>query len=818
MKKRLLFIFLLNYSILLCQDSAGIYKKLKKLKTLSSVLYIAAHPDDENTRLISLFSNHYLSRTAYLSLTRGDGGQNLIGTELGEALGLIRTQELLEARKIDGGLQYFTTANDFGFSKHPDETLSIWNEEEVLSQIVYLIRIFKPDIIINRFDHRTPGTTHGHHTSSALLSKRAFQLANDPSAFPDQLSKVDVWKPKRQFYNTSWWAYGGKEKFRKVDKSKFIPIDSNPIDFLTGQTNEEVAALSRSQHKSQGFGNSPSIGKQIEYLELINGDNILNSNPFDQIDTTWNRIRDGKKIEKLINQIIADFDFEVPSNSILLLANLYKEISKIENNHWKKIKLKEVRDIIKSCLGLRLQFNSNLESGVNRTKISSEIIASNPSNFEVELININGALDIDVSKKLSRNKVWSVNKNLLITDTITTPYWLLELRNLGNYKVRNKNLIGLAETPNPMKIFFNFKIHEVQIPIEIPLTYRSTDRVIGEVVQDFQILPRVTSKIENNVVLFSNENPKKITVTVNSHVNNFTGYVSLMSAKNWDFSPKSQMVNIKKAGTSKEFIFMVTPPKGNSKAILKSFVKSGNEEYKMSLEEINYPHIQKQFLLSPNKTIVSKIDLKTNVREIAYIKGAGDKISESLKNIGIKVKEFDIDELRLESLSEYSTVVVGIRAFNVHGDLAFKNKILWDFAMQGGTVIVQYNTSRNFDSTILAPFRINISRDRVTDENAPVTILNKEHIILKEPNKITEIDFNDWVQERGLYFASSWDNRYEELFSMSDKGESEKKGSLLVTDYGKGKFIFTGLSFFRQLPSGVPGAYRLFLNLISYGQ
>ena len=321
MKKRLLFIFLLNYSILLCQDSAEIYKKLKKLKTLSSVLYIAAHPDDENTRLISLFSNHHYSRTAYLSLTRGDGGQNLIGTELGEGLGLIRTQELLEARKIDGGLQFFTTANDFGFSKHPDETLSIWNKEEVLSQIVYLIRSFKPDIIINRFDHRTPGTTHGHHTSSASLSKKAFKLASDPSTFPDQLSKVDVWKPRRQFYNISWWAYGGKEQFRRVDKSKFILVESNPIDFLTGQTNEEVAALSRSQHKSQGFGNSPSFGRQVEYLELINGDSLLNSNPFDQIDTIWSRIKDGKKVEKLINEIITEFDFEEPSKSISLLAN-----------------------------------------------------------------------------------------------------------------------------------------------------------------------------------------------------------------------------------------------------------------------------------------------------------------------------------------------------------------------------------------------------------------------------------------------------------------------------------------------------------------
>jgi LmbE family N-acetylglucosaminyl deacetylase len=364
MKKIIILTALLSLNGVLSQDGARIYKQLKKLNTLSSVLYVAAHPDDENTRLISLFSNHYNARAAYLSMTRGDGGQNLIGTELREGLGLIRTQELLEARKIDRGQQFFTTANDFGYSKHPDETLSIWDKEELLAQIVYRIRAFKPDLIIHRFNHRTPGSTHGHHTSSAMLSEEAFYLANDPSAFPEQLDRVSLWQPKRQFYNTSWWAYGGRAQFEKADKSNMIPLESNPVDLLLGRTNEEVASRSRSQHKSQGFGSSPSLGTQTEYLELINGNMPANSDPFEGIDTHWTRVKGGEKIKELVNVLITNFDLEKPYQSVSALVEIYLAISKLENGHWKTIKLEEVTQLIQSCIGLRLQFNTTQEVGL----------------------------------------------------------------------------------------------------------------------------------------------------------------------------------------------------------------------------------------------------------------------------------------------------------------------------------------------------------------------------------------------------------------------------------------------------------------------
>ena len=502
MQKTVLYLFLFWIQFGQSQSSVEIYKQLKKFNTLSSVLYVAAHPDDENTRLISLFSNHYNARTAYLSMTRGDGGQNLIGTELKENLGLIRTQELLEARKIDGGQQFFTTAIDFGYSKNPEETLNIWDKNEVLSQIVFRIRQLKPDIIIHRFDHRTPGSTHGHHTSSALLSEEAFHLANDPKAFPEQLNYVSLWQPKRQFYNTSWWAYGSQERFDAADKSNMIAIESNPTDFLLGRSNAEVAALSRSQHKSQGFGSAPELGSQIEYLELINGDKPQNNDPFSGLDTSWNRLPDGALLERMTAQLILQFDFQEPYNNVKALTEIYQELLKLKDPYWKKIKLEELTSIIKNCLGLRMQFNSREPLGVSGNQLTATLKAINPSPIPIKLEKISGAIQMEVNQPLASNSSWEQNQVFVLPEEKTTPYWLLEKGTLGNFSVSNPDLKGLPETPNPIKSDFHFDIQGVKITLPVPFTFRMTDRVDGEVVENFQLLPKVTTQLSNDLYLF----------------------------------------------------------------------------------------------------------------------------------------------------------------------------------------------------------------------------------------------------------------------------------------------------------------------------
>ena len=818
MKHRIYILLIIAVTSVSGQSSSEIYKKIQKLNTLGSVLYVAAHPDDENTRLISLFSNQYNYNTAYLSMTRGDGGQNLIGTELRESLGLIRTQELLEARKIDGGQQFFTTANDFGYSKHPDETLEIWNKNEILAQIVFRIREFKPDVIINRFDHRTPGSTHGHHSSSAILSEIAFSLAANPKAYPEQLNDVAVWQPTRQFYNTSWWAYGSREKFKNADKSNMITLESNPINNLLGRSNAEIASKSRSQHKSQGFGSSPVLGSQEEYLELINGSIPNKNNPFQGINTNWSRVKGGKAIGLLIEEILADFNFEKPYKSIQQLLKIHSKIKALKPSHWRTVKLKEVTNLVQYCLGLRLQFNTSKPTGVANTLTQITLKALNPSPIKVSIEKIVGAVNLDTKQSLSKNKAWQESKSILLPKVQTTPYWLIEKGDIGNYKVSNPDLKGLAETPNPIQAIFELNIDGNLILINVPLTFRSTDRVKGEVVENFQLVPKITTQINERVILFKENTPKKVSLIVTSHTENLKGIVTLSTSKHWKISPTSQDFNIPMAEVSQEFVFEVTPPEGNTTGLFTSLVTQGDQNYNMQLNEISYPHISKQYLLTPNETKAVKIDLKTNVNHIAYLKGAGDKIAENLRNIGIEVTEFNINNLRLERLINFPTLVVGIRAFNVHKDLTFKNQILWDYVKQGGTVVVQYNTSRGFNSDLAGPYPISFNRDRVTNENSKVTLLNSLHPLLNKPNKITNNDFDGWVQERGLYFSDEWDAKYEPLLSMNDKGETPKKGSLLVADHGKGKFIFTGLSFFRQLPAGVPGAYRLFANIISYGQ
>lgn len=800
------------------QSSTEIYKRLQKFNNLSAVLYVAAHPDDENTRLISLFSNHYNTRTAYLSMTRGDGGQNLIGTELREGLGLLRTQELLGARKIDGGQQFFTSANDFGYSKNPKETLAIWDKEEVLAQIVFRIRQFKPDLIIHRFDHRTPGSTHGHHTSSAILSEAAFHLANDPNAFPEQLDKVSLWQPKRQFYNTSWWAYGSKARFEAADKSNMIALESNPTDFLLGRTNAEVAAKSRSQHKSQGFGSAPQLGSQLEYLELINGEKPQNNHPFSGIDTSWKRVNGGTEIHKLTEELLANFDFLYPANNVASLLEIYNLVTSLEDNHWRLIKTDELLKIIKDCLGLRLQFNSPRPTAVAGTKLQTTLKILNPSPIKVKLSDIRGTLQLEINRTLESNQSWECQQIIDIPDQITTPYWLLEKGTLGNYKIARPELKGLAETPNPLKVEFNLEIEGIKFPITIPLTYRTTDPVEGEVIADFKLLPKLTTQLSDEIYFFENEVTKKVRLQVQAHTLVQNARVSLEIPEGWNISPSAFQTGLLEEGASSEFEFKVSPPPGNTTATFIATANSSGKTYQMKLSTIDYPHIPKQYLLEPNTSKGVKINLKTKVKKVAYLKGAGDKVAESIRKIGIEVKEFTVEELRLEAIKTYPTLIVGIRAFNIHKSLAFKNKILWEFVKSGGTVIVQYNTSRGFDSSILAPYPIVLSRDRVTDESSKVTFLDKKHPILTTPNSITSADFEGWVQERGLYFASNWDVKFTPLLSMNDPGESPKKGSLLVVDYGKGKFIFTGLSFFRELPAGVPGAFRLFANLISYGQ
>lgn len=805
-------------------NSAEIHEAIKKLNFLGSVLYIAAHPDDENTRLISYFANEVNARTGYLSITRGDGGQNLIGPELKELLGIIRTQELLAARKIDGGEQLFTRAIDFGYTKTPEEALDFWKKEEVLGDVVWALRTFKPDVVINRFNHRTSGETHGQHTASALLSVEAFEMAANPTAFPQQLKYTETYKPEGLFFNTSPWFYESDEEFQKADKTNFLQFDTGVYFPSKGLSNPEIAALSRSEHQSQGFGSTGSRGKQMEYLELIKGSMPKDkSSLFAGIDTTWNRVKNGGPVGKLLKEVEQEYNFEDPAASLPKLLEAYKMIEKLEDSHWKMIKTEEIKQIIASAAGLYLEATAQNPNVTPSGEINVNLEAINRSPVSMELVSVelepNNTM-VKPNKPLENNTAWKEELSFKIPEYagFTSPYWLKSKGSIGMYEVEDQELIGLPEAPKSAKANFTMNIAGTEIQFERPLVYKYNDPVKGEVYQPFEILPPVTAAFSEKVVVFANGSSKIVGIKITAGRDNVSGELLLKTSGDWKIVPQSRNFRIDKKGESVTFNLEVIPPNEQSESILTPILKVDGNQYSGEIVRIDYDHIPLQTIIVPAEAKLVKLNIQKKGERIGFIEGAGDVIPESLEQIGYKVESINPTTITATSLAQFDAVVLGIRAYNTVEELKFKQAALFKYVENGGTVIVQYNTNRGLVVTPIAPFDLEISRDRVTEEDAEVSFLNPEHPVLNTPNQITKEDFEGWVQERGLYFADKWGPEFTPILSMHDENEPPREGNLLVAKYGKGYFVYTGISFFRQFPEGVPGAFRLFANIVSIGK
>lgn len=823
---RLLFLF---FSIVAVAQApkkptaSEIYHDLQKLNFVGSALYIAAHPDDENTRLISYLVNDVHANTVYLSITRGDGGQNLVGPELRELLGVIRTQELLEARKIDGGYQFFTRANDFGYSKNPEETFEFWTKNEVLGDVVMTIRKFRPDIIVNRFDHRSPGSTHGHHTASAMLSLEAFDMADHASKFQKSAAEYGVWKPQRLFFNTSWWFYGSQEKFEKADKSQMVSVETGNYFPALGLSNGEIASLSRSMHKSQGFGSTGSRGSETEYLELLKGNKPSDNNLFEGINTTWSRLEGGKEIGAILNPLEANFNFKNPSEMLPQLLKAYPLVSNLKDTHWRKIKLKQLKQLILDCGGIFIEAVSEANSINPNENFKVTVEAVNRGNADVVLQSVKnseGKMLWNESAVLPFNE----DKKLEITvnsgthnPKYSSPYWLNEKGSVGMYAAPEA-LIGLPETPTLEQLTFELQFGNATIPFTKDIIYKFNDPVKGEVYRPLEFLPEVTASIPEKVLIFANDEAETVSVIVRAGKDSISGTISLQHPEGWQVAPSQQTFQLDRNGETKTFNFTVTPPSGQSEGFLKPIVNAEGRIFDRELVTIDYEHIPYQSVLLPSEAKVAKIDIQKKGQNIGYINGAGDAIPESLKQIGYSVTTIDPSNISAENLQNFDAIVVGIRAYNTVPELTFAQPALNKYVENGGTLILQYNTSRGLVTENLAPYELKLSRDRVTDEFSEVKILAPENPVLNTPNKITQTDFEGWVQERGLYFPDEWAKEFTPILGMRDKGEKMTKGSLLVAKYGKGYYIYTGLSFFRELPAGVPGAYRLFANMLSIGK
>ena len=803
-------------------NSAEIHEDIKKLNFLGSVLYLAAHPDDENTRLISYFSNDVHARTAYLSITRGDGGQNLIGPEIRELLGVIRTNELMKARETDGGEQFFTRANDFGYSKHPDETLDVWNKEMVMNDVVKVIRKFKPDIIINRFNAESAGKTHGHHTSSAMLSAEAFDLAADASYKTDT---YQAWTSQRLFFNTHWWFYGSREKFDEVDKSEMLWFDTGVYYPSLGLSNSEISSLSRSMHKSQGFGSTGTRGSDKEYVQLLKGKMPSDKdNVFEGVDTSWMRVEGGEAIKNILDKVENDFDFSNPSKSVPDLLQAYKLIQDLKDEHWREFKLKQIKEVLLACSGLYLEGVAANDFATRGENINVAIEAINRSEQKMNLksvhllpLNVSTELNLELNNNISTKE--EVSMKISDTAHFTAPYWLEEKGSLGMYKVKDHALIGSPIAESAYKIVFNIDIEGTLINFEKDVIYKYNDPVKGEVYQPFQILPYAVSQIASKVVIFNDDQPKEIPVKIKGYRDEISGFVELNVPEGWKVSPEQIDFQLKNKGEELDVMFTVIPTKDQSEGYMKPQVTIEGKEYDKSIVEINYDHIPKQSVLLPAESKVVRLNLDKKGESIAYIKGAGDEVPKYLKQIGYKVTEIAPENISLNTLLRFDAVILGIRAYNTVPELKLKQAIILDYVEKGGNVIVQYNTSHSLVvEDNLAPYELKLSRDRVTDENAKVTFISKDHEVLNYPNKITTEDFDGWVQERGLYFPNKWGAEFSPILSFQDNGDEPMEGSLLVAKYGKGHYIYTGLSFFRELPAGVPGAYKLLTNMISIGK
>lgn len=774
--------------------SSELLLQLKKLNTVGSVLYIAAHPDDENTRLIAYLANEKCLRTAYLSLTRGDGGQNLIGPEQGVELGVIRTNELLAARKVDGGEQYFTRAYDFGYSKSPEETFTKWNIDSVLHDVVYVIRKFRPDIIITRFATDGSGG-HGHHTASAILAEEAFDAAGDPNRFPEQLKHVSIWKPKRLFWNVS-------TRFQNpnADMSAYLKLDVGGYNPLLGKSYGEIAAESRSMHRSQGFGSARQRGETFEYFMPIKGDTAGLKDVFDRLDFTWTNMPGGKAVATQIAQINKTYNPLQPDASAAAIQKLVPEIEKLaQNNPSLAYYSKLAKSTAEACLGI-------VDECIAKSFHEAE---GNPIQLQRQQITRN-----------SRNSGTLKKEDLGIAAKNYTPHFWLQYPmkdNLFQYDIYTHLE---SEIVAPV-------VQKIETGEQLAVQYKYVDPSRGELYRPLVITPPVTIQMDNRAIMFRKGASKIITVTLNAMSNNVKCDVLAEVPDGWHInymqeqkSGKSAVfvngIELKKKNDLMEMSFYIWPSDSSTDGTFSCKVIIGDKEYSTGMKEIKYDHIPVQTVFTNASTRITLVDVVTNKKRIGYIPGAGDDVFTCLLELGYEVVLLTNEKLATEDLSKYDAIVTGVRAYNVNEELAKYKKKLMDYVYAGGNMIVQYNTNSwagplNSD---IGPYPFKITRNRVTVEEAKVFFANKDHALLNWPNKLSEKDFDGWIQERSIYHAGEWDVRYESVLSMADPYEKLDAGSLITTKFGKGNFTYTGLVFFRQLPAGVPGAYRLFANLI----
>lgn len=801
---------------------------LDKLNVVGSVLMIAAHPDDENTGVIAYLARGKKVRTAYLSLNRGEGGQNLIGSEQGVEIGVIRTQELLAARRIDGGEQFFTRMIDFGFSKTAKETMEKWGRENILRDVVWVIRKYRPDVIIRRFSG-TPEDGHGHHQTSALIADEAFVAAADPTKFPEQLKFVEVWQAKRLVWNSF-----GSMRMIEMDPASQpdkVSMDVGEFDPYLGYGYGEIAGWSRSQHKSQAMGAPERKGAQVNFFSFIKGE-PMKKDLWEGVDTTWNRVPGAGKIGELLAKAAKEFDGAKPTAVLPNLLEARKLLAG-RTDHYSVLKLKDLDEAIALVAGLWTELQADKYLAVQGTTAKIKIAAIQRNGEEVSLQSVAfsgvpGVANVVKAAKLERNKTLTVPLDWAVAADapLTQPYFLVEPRSDAMFKVSDMDLLGRPQSPAPVIATMKFLVAGSEITLTREITHRYVDRGVGELTRPVTIVPPVSVRLALDALVFPGVESRKVEVILTSNLADTKGSLKLNVPQGWRVEPAALDFSVKAAAEEKTLSFVVTPPSGESMGTLAAVAVVNGREITQGTRVIQYPHIPPQTLAPKATAKLVRFTGKNLAKRVGYVMGAGDEVPDALRQLGSEVIMLTEQDLTTGDLSQFDAIVTGVRAYNTRPDLrANAQRIFDEYIAKGGTYIVQYNVQEGGffggDPLLLSkvgPYPITVSRDRVTDELAPMNFPKPDHRLLQYPNQVSAKDFQGWVQERGLYYASKWDEKYEPLFSANDPGEKPMTGGTLYAKYGKGNYIFTGEAWFRQLPAGVPGAFRIFANFLSVGK
>jgi LmbE family N-acetylglucosaminyl deacetylase len=793
-------------------DAGHLAHAVDRLGVTARVLYVAAHPDDENTRLLGYLANARHVTVAYLAMTRGGGGQNLIGREQAELLDVIRTEELLAARRLDGAQQRFTRMRDFGYSKSAKETLRTWGHDEALADVVWVVRTFQPDVIVTRFDEKPPN--HGHHTASAILAREAFAAAADPQRFPGQLALgAAPWQATRLVYNVPSWR-------DEPPPEGALLLDVGGYDTRLGLSYGELAALSRSHHESQGFGMSGERGSSIERFVHLEG-TPAKTDVLDDVPLGWDRFGGaGKGVGDAIDDARRQLSRDEPERAAPGLLAALTGLDALPDAPRVRDARRSIEQVLGAVSGLFVRATSPRQAVVpgQKVELAVEVVLRRPVGLKLTHLAFPDGGQADVTAPLVPNEKQIIKRDVAIPDdaAISVPYWLAEPASPGHQNVADARLIGDPRQPAPLRVTATFEVSSRAFRLEIPVLYVSTDPVRGERLRETLVVPPATVTPTREAAMAVGGKRAPVVLRVRAAADDVKGRVILPVPAGWVVDPPSVPVALAKAGDEATVRFTVTPSAGAAAEALRPAVEIAGRPWSYREYLIDYPHIPAQLVLQSAQVRVVPLDAQVPRGVVGYVEGSGDTVADDLADLGIRVELLDDAALRSSDLSRFQAIVVGIRAYNTRDTLRSQHDRLMRYVENGGTVVVQYNTQNRLGPLEgrIGPYPLEIGRDRVTDERATMTVLAPGHEILTKPNRIEPSDFDGWIQERGLYFASTWDPRYTPILAAADEGEAQLKGGLLFARHGKGRYVFTGLAFFRQLPAGVPGAYRLFLNLI----